>query len=155
MASGGNENAIKREGVCAASLPTTMGITAGLLAQATLKHLLKFGTVSNFLGYDALGDFFPSYGMAPNPECSSRHCRLRQEDWQDKPEEMMDRYGLREEKTSDDTGTMELHPDNEWGIVVEDASDGAVQEAPKDEVVVTQGASVADLMASLKSLGAQ
>ena len=63
------------------------------------------GKVSNFLGYDALGDFFPSqpgqqetasgnlgctrafhgmdsefrdvlrYGMAPNPECGSRHCR--------------------------------------------------------------------------------
>jgi len=27
-----NEHLIKREGVCAASLPTTMGITAGFLA---------------------------------------------------------------------------------------------------------------------------
>lgn len=27
-----NESTIKREGVCAASLPTTMGITAGFLA---------------------------------------------------------------------------------------------------------------------------
>lgn len=158
VASGGDENAIKREGVCAASLPTTMGITAGLLAQATLKHLLKFGTVSNFLGYDALGDFFPSYGMAPNPECGSRQCKMRQEEWKTQPEAMMERYGLREEKALEATDTMDLHPDNEWGIVVEDASAGsdAVQETTdKDEVVDTQGASVADLMASLKSLAAQ
>ncbi|CAK9058384.1 Ubiquitin-like modifier-activating enzyme 5 (Ubiquitin-activating enzyme 5) (UFM1-activating enzyme) [Durusdinium trenchii] len=155
VASGGDEHAIKREGVCAASLPTTMGITAGLLAQATLKHLLKFGTVSNFLGYDALGDFFPSYGMAPNLECGNRHCRLRQAEWKEKPEEMMQRYGLKEETTTEDTAVAELHPDNEWGIVVEESSEGVAQEALKEEVVDTQGASVTDLMASLKSLGAQ
>jgi len=33
VASGINEKTLKREGVCAASLPTTMGITAGLLIQ--------------------------------------------------------------------------------------------------------------------------
>ena len=36
---------LKREGVCAASLPTTMGIVAGLLVQNTLKLLLRFGQV--------------------------------------------------------------------------------------------------------------
>lgn len=41
-----DEKTLKREGVCAASLPTTMGITAGLLVQASLKHLLNFGHVS-------------------------------------------------------------------------------------------------------------
>ena len=43
IAEEGNEKEIKREGVCAASLPTTMGIIAGFLAQNVLKHLLKFG----------------------------------------------------------------------------------------------------------------
>ena len=38
------------QGVCPASLPTTMGITAGLLAQNTLKYLLKFGVVSPYVG---------------------------------------------------------------------------------------------------------
>ncbi|CAE7264398.1 UBA5 [Symbiodinium natans] len=160
VAGGGDENAIKREGVCAASLPTTMGITAGLLAQATLKHLLKFGTVSNFLGYDALGDFFPSYSMAPNPECGSRQCRRRQQEWTDDPEEMMRKYCLpdvpgnaKEPEMKEESGA-ELHPDNEWGIVVEGSNEDTAPENKKEDVVVdTKGASVADLMASLKSLG--
>lgn len=40
-----DERTLKREGVCAASLPTTMGIIAGLLVQNTLKYLLSFGQV--------------------------------------------------------------------------------------------------------------
>lgn len=32
-----DEKTLKREGVCAASLPTTMGIVAGMLAQNCLK----------------------------------------------------------------------------------------------------------------------
>jgi ubiquitin-like modifier-activating enzyme 5 len=43
VASGIDERTLKREGVCAASLPTTMGIVAGLLVQNALKHLLGFG----------------------------------------------------------------------------------------------------------------
>lgn len=45
VASGIDERTLKREGVCAASLPTTMGIIAGLLVQHTLKLLLNFGEV--------------------------------------------------------------------------------------------------------------
>lgn len=45
VASGIDERTLKREGVCAASLPTTMGIVAGLLVQNTLKCLLEFGQV--------------------------------------------------------------------------------------------------------------
>lgn len=37
VASGIDEKTLKREGVCAASLPTTMGVIAGLLVQNTLK----------------------------------------------------------------------------------------------------------------------
>ena len=40
-----DERTLKREGVCAASLPTTMGINAGLLVQNSLKYLLGFGQV--------------------------------------------------------------------------------------------------------------
>lgn len=58
VASNIDEKTLKREGVCAASLPTTMGIVAGFLVQNTLKYLLKFGTVSHYLGYNALQDFF-------------------------------------------------------------------------------------------------
>jgi ubiquitin-like modifier-activating enzyme 5 len=74
----GDENAIKREGVCAASLPTTMGIIAGFLSQTVLKYLLDFGEVSQFLGYNALTDFFPRHPLGPNPECTDRKCLERQ-----------------------------------------------------------------------------
>ena len=48
VASGIDERTLKREGVCAASLPTTMGIIAGLLVQNVLKHLLDFGVVGRW-----------------------------------------------------------------------------------------------------------
>ena len=80
VAENGDELAeIKREGVCAASLPTTMSIVAGLLIQNSLKYLLKFGSVCDgCLGYDALSDFFPIYPMKPNPDCVNRMCREAQ-----------------------------------------------------------------------------
>jgi hypothetical protein len=37
-ASGIDESTLKRDGVCAASLPTTMGIVAGFLVQARPLH---------------------------------------------------------------------------------------------------------------------
>lgn len=79
VANAGDENAIKRDGVCAASLPTTMGIIAGFLAQNVLKYLLKFGKVSPFLGYNVFEDFFPRYPMQPNPECTDCDCKKHQE----------------------------------------------------------------------------
>lgn len=45
ITAGIDERTLKREGVCAASLPTTMGIVAGLLVQNSLKYLLHFGQV--------------------------------------------------------------------------------------------------------------
>jgi ubiquitin-like modifier-activating enzyme 5 len=73
-----DENKIKREGVCAASLPTTMGIIAGFLSQTVLKYLLDFGEVSQFLGYNAFTDFFPRYPLTPNSDCTDRKCKERQ-----------------------------------------------------------------------------
>ena len=43
------ESNIKREGVCAASLPTTMGITAGFLAHTAMKLMLEFEYVQPYL----------------------------------------------------------------------------------------------------------
>lgn len=67
VASGIDERTLKREGVCAASLPTTMGIIAGLLVQNSLKYLLNFGQVTRYLGYSSLKDFFPTRERKPNP----------------------------------------------------------------------------------------
>ena len=47
VASGIDEKTLKREGVCAASLPTTMGLVAALLVQNVLKYLLNIGQVRN------------------------------------------------------------------------------------------------------------
>jgi hypothetical protein len=46
-----SEKTLKRDGVCAASLPTTMGLVAAALVQNVLKAGLGFGEVSYYLGY--------------------------------------------------------------------------------------------------------
>ncbi|KAG8572733.1 hypothetical protein GDO81_012147 [Engystomops pustulosus] len=74
-----DEKTLKREGVCAASLPTTMGVVAGILVQNVLKYLLHFGTVSYYLGYNAMQDFFPTMSMKPNPSCDDKYCRQQQD----------------------------------------------------------------------------
>ncbi|KAM3960866.1 ubiquitin-like activating enzyme 5 [Aphomia sociella] len=103
-----DEKTLKREGVCAASLPTTMGIVAGFLVQNTLKYLLEFGTVSHYLGYSALTDFFPTMSLKPNPQCDDRHCLQRQAEARARPA-----VELATEVKEDDAP---LHTDNEWGI---------------------------------------
>ena len=74
VAEEGNEKTIKREGVCTASLPTTMGIIAGFLAQNFLKWALNFGEVSYLLNYNALLNFFSNDILMPNPHCSDENC---------------------------------------------------------------------------------
>eukprot|EP00045_Choanoeca_perplexa_P015901 m.206775 g.206775 ORF g.206775 m.206775 type:complete len:392 (+) comp17111_c3_seq1:4488-5663(+) len=76
-----DERTLKREGVCAASLPTTMGVTSGLLVQNALKYMLKFGVVSDYLGYNALSDYFPQYTMRPNPTCDNADCCTSQAEY--------------------------------------------------------------------------
>jgi len=115
VASGIDERTLKREGVCAASLPTTMSIVAGFLVQNALKYLLNFGEVSDYLGYTAISDFFPRYTMKPNPQCDNRHCIAAQKTFalwleQHKPE------------TKEDDKPKTIHEDNEWGICVVDVS---------------------------------
>lgn len=103
-----DEKTLKREGVCAASLPTTMGIVAGFLVQNTLKHLLEFGEVAHYLGYNALIDFFPKMSLKPNPQCDDRFCLERQKEFAAKPKIEAPVIVEEEEKP--------LHETNEWGI---------------------------------------
>lgn len=111
VASSIDEKTLKREGVCAASLPTTMGIVAGFLVQNTLKFLLKFGQVSYYLGYNAMEDFFPQMTLKPNPNCDDTHCRQRQEEYKQKPKSLENPSKIIEEKP--------IHEDNKWGMYKE------------------------------------
>ncbi|KAL9375524.1 hypothetical protein Peur_032403 [Populus x canadensis] len=123
VASGVDERTLKREGVCAASLPTTMGVVAGLLVQNTLKLLLQFGQVSPYLGYNSLKDFFPTMEMRPNPQCSNAACLERQKEYLlVKPARDAAIIAKMEaEALSVPEGP--LHTDNEWNIsVVDDSS---------------------------------
>lgn len=104
-----DEKTLKREGVCAASLPTTMGVVAGILVQNVLKFLLNFGTVSFYLGYNAMQDFFPTMSMKPNPQCDDRNCRKQQEEYKKKVAALPKQEVMQEEEEV-------IHEDNEWGI---------------------------------------
>ncbi|CAN1318296.1 Ubiquitin-like modifier-activating enzyme 5 [Linum perenne] len=116
VASGVDERTLKREGVCAASLPTTMGVVAGLLVQNSLKLLLQFGNVSPYLGYNSLKDFFPTMEMKPNPHCSNGACLERQKEYLVlKPErDAAARAKMEAEASLAPEGP--LHDDNEWNI---------------------------------------
>eukprot|EP00889_Picochlorum_renovo_P005527 jgi/Picre1/32557/NNA_007903.t1 len=137
VASGIDEKTLKREGVCAASLPTTMGIIAGMLVQNTLKYLLGFGQVTQYLGYSSLTDYFPTMEIKPNPTCDNTECVKRQEEWNADAEE---RQAL-EEKEQEASRIAELdddvvHETNEWGIEVVDDTDGP--SAPNASTASTQ-----------------
>ena len=130
-----DEKTLKREGVCAASLPTTMGIVAGFLVQNTLKHLLKFGQVSHYLGYNAMLDFFPTMSMKPNPNCDEYQClklqKARAEELAANPEIVLE---VEEEEAV-------VHEDNDWGISLVDEDVGDVGAGGSQEVA--QGISTA------------
>ncbi|KYM94676.1 Ubiquitin-like modifier-activating enzyme 5 [Cyphomyrmex costatus] len=111
VASSIDEKTLKREGVCAASLPTTMGIVAGFLVQNTLKFLLKFGKVSHYLGYNAMEDFFPTMTLRPNPNCDDAYCKQRQKEYLIKPKIQQKQTTIIEKP---------VHEDNEWGISLVD-----------------------------------
>ncbi|XP_067910538.1 ubiquitin-like modifier-activating enzyme 5 isoform X1 [Heterodontus francisci] len=120
-----DEKTLKREGVCAASLPTTMGVVAGLLVQNVLKYLLGFGSVSYYLGYNAMQDFFPTMAMKPNPNCDDRSCRHQQEEYK-KKEATRPKQQLVEEDEQI------VHESNDWGIEL-------VSEMSKEELKAASG----------------
>jgi ubiquitin-like modifier-activating enzyme 5 len=82
-----NEHTIKREGVCTASLPTTMGITAGFIAQNVLKILLRFEEITYYLSYNSRNEFFSRTRFEPNPECKDRNCLKNQTFMKNNPNE--------------------------------------------------------------------
>jgi len=170
VAKGDDERTLKRDGVCAASLPTTMSITAAFLIQNVLKHFLEFGEVSNFLGYNALQNYFPTYTLKPNLTCANKRCV--------KAQELYQKRKAKEPKIVEKPKKEELvvHEDNTWGITLEDSSDNIFQEPVKEakkselpeglqfrfdytdkkpnpeDVVSTSGQSVEQLRATLKNL---
>uniref|UniRef100_A0A0R3RV62 Ubiquitin-like modifier-activating enzyme 5 n=1 Tax=Elaeophora elaphi TaxID=1147741 RepID=A0A0R3RV62_9BILA len=166
VASNINERTLKREGVCAASLPTTMAVVAGFLVQNALKFLLNFGEVSYYLGYNALCDFFPRHQMLPNPSCEDRFCRQRQEEYKQ----------IETEREAEEDGKVEeekiTHEDNDWGIEVVDESsidptnehcngpgegiqfayEAPVKENMESKEQISEVKNLSALMAELKSL---
>ncbi|XP_001952581.1 ubiquitin-like modifier-activating enzyme 5 [Acyrthosiphon pisum] len=110
VASDIDEKTLKKDGVCAASLPTTMGVVAGLLVQNSLKKLLGFGTVSWYLGYNALSDFFPSMMIKPNPNCSDNFCLKQQLEFKNRVKEEPECTNV------DLPEDIVTHENNEWGI---------------------------------------
>ena len=78
---------------------------------------MKFGEVSQFLGYNAFTDFFPQYPLIPNPECTDRKCVERQKYYREHEEERR----ITEKK---EEGKEEVkHVENEWGIIIEGGED--------------------------------
>ncbi|KAH0471052.1 hypothetical protein IEQ34_000775 [Dendrobium chrysotoxum] len=139
VASGVDERTLKREGVCAASLPTTMGVVAGLLVQNALKFLLKFGEVSPYLGYNSLKDYFPTMEMKPNPQCSNSACLERQKEYLlAKPVRDALAKAKNEAEASRENESP-LHMENEWNISVVDDSEMETFNAPKDSDELPEG----------------
>lgn len=118
VASGIDEASLKRDGVCAASLPTTMGIVSGLLVQNALKFLLGFGEVADCVGYSALEDFFPKMSLRPSPGCGDEWCLKRQKSEAGAMEEERVRREAVEKARERIADVVDLHPENEWGISV-------------------------------------
>ncbi|XP_054622317.1 ubiquitin-like modifier-activating enzyme 5 isoform X2 [Dunckerocampus dactyliophorus] len=134
-----DEKTLKREGVCAASLPTTMGVVAGVLVQNVLKYLLKFGSVSYYLGYNAMQDFFPSMAMKANPQCNDRHCRRQQEEYKKREAERPKVEVVQEEEEEE-----VVHEDNEWGIeLVSEEANEDTQAAAATVAGLPEGITVA------------
>ena len=149
VAEEGNEKKIKREGVCTASLPTTMGIIAGFLAQNFLKWSLNFGEVSYLLNYNALLNFFTNEELIPNPQCSDENCVKCQEEFKKsgksrKPQKKVVQQEKKEEKKYE----------NDWGIKIVDESEQSA-EVVEVKDVKTSEMSLDDLKNQFKMLSSK
>lgn len=140
VASNIDEKTLKREGVCAASLPTTMGIVAGFLVQNVLKYLLKFGNVSHYLGYNAMQDFFPTMTLKPNKDCDEYHCRKNQKKFM---EEEAERLKNQPEIVETEPENEVIHEENEWGISLVDDDDTPDQGQTQADTNLTEGLTLA------------
>ena len=60
----------KEEGAaCTASLPTTIAMVASLASEISLKYLLNFGTIPDYIGFNALNDQFIQQKMVRDSNC--------------------------------------------------------------------------------------
>ena len=148
------EKNIKREGVCSASLPTTMGIIAGFLAQATLKYLLDFGELSFVLGYNARKDFFQNYIIKPSPDCKDSNCLKRQAEKQNLPsEELLVNKRIKIIKQFEETNEDQIiHKENQWGIEI--LKEELSENIKKEEIYVNleEDINLEELMKKLQTL---
>mmetsp|Transcript_7973 Transcript_7973/g.24027 ORF Transcript_7973/g.24027 Transcript_7973/m.24027 type:complete len:421 (+) Transcript_7973:73-1335(+) len=128
-----DERTLKRDGVCAASLPTTMGMVAGMLVQNSLKYLLGFGKVSEYVGYNAMNDFFPTMVLQPNPTCTDATCVKNQRAYAEELKRSPPKAP--EEQQVEEMGP--IHEENDWGISVEGDSGANVSSAPKPAAPAT------------------
>merc|ERR1711976_818985 len=111
-----------------------MGIVAGFLVQNSLKYLLQFGEVSDYLGYSAMTDFFPRMSMKANPDCDEFHCRDKQKKFKVSEAERLKREAL--EAKPEEVVDEVVHEENDWGISLADESTPSVPEpSAKSELV--------------------
>lgn len=158
VAVNGDESTIKRPDVCTASLPTTMGVVAGLLAHNALKFLLGFGSVTKVLTYNSLQDFFPSYSIGCNPECTENYCLQRQAE---KEQERVEALKQEKEKTNTVAEEPVQHEENEYQItllpedqLVEDNRQTNAPAASKPAPFSGEKASMKELRERLKQASA-
>ena len=148
VAEEGNEKKIKREGVCTASLPTTMGIIAGFLAQNFLKWSLNFGEVSYLLNYNALLNYFTNEELIPNPQCSDENCVKCQEEFKKTCKSRKPKKIAKQEKKE------EKKFENDWGIKIVDESEQSA-EVVEVKDVKTSEMSLDDLKNQFKMLSSK
>jgi ubiquitin-like modifier-activating enzyme 5 len=125
VAEEGNEKKIKREGVCTASLPTTMGIIAGFLAQNFLKWALDFGNVSYLLNYNALLNYFSDEVLIPNPQCNDENCIKCQKIFEESKISRKNKVKKKEDNLKDDK--KEKESNNDWGIKIVEECEESTQ----------------------------
>ena len=67
----GKNEKVERGEACTASLPTTMALIAALQVQETLKYLLNFGELADYLTYNALTGETLAYQTQRDPNCDA------------------------------------------------------------------------------------
>eukprot|EP00761_Pharyngomonas_kirbyi_P013681 gb/GECH01013710.1/.p1 GENE.gb/GECH01013710.1/~~gb/GECH01013710.1/.p1 ORF type:complete len:371 (+),score=76.38 gb/GECH01013710.1/:1-1113(+) len=148
----GTEHKIRRDGVCAASLPTTMGIIAGMLAHNALKHLLQFGHVSKYITYSSANDHFQHIPMLPNNDCPNYDCRSYQQSIRLNEDRRHKQDSLSNQRPDADEDI--THPENEWDIQVvnEEPEENEENNEHVNVEDVKQDESLEDLKQQLQSI---